>query len=184
MWVVAFALLNSGLDFINQVTVDLPLFLDTIGTLLSTALFGLIPGLATAVLTHGTSELLNTGTASYLPWMAVSMSSALVLWLLARRGRFETAVHAVMASLWLSLANAFVGALIAVAVFGGKTDHAVDFVATAFYALGRNELLAAFLARLPVNLVDKAIGVAVTFIVLWLVAGRREGADERAHAAG
>lgn len=176
--ILGLAVFNSGLDFLNQRTLDLPLFLDTIGTLLSTALFGLIPGFVTAAVTHLISQLLNSGTASYIPWMAVSMTSALVLWLLARKGQFETPVHAVLASLWLSLANALVGAFIAVAVFGGTTDHAVDFVAVAFYPVGRNELLAAFLARLPVNLADKAIAVAVTFAVLWFLAVRsRFGSD-------
>lgn len=161
--VTALAFFNAGADYLNDRTLQIPLFLDTIGTLVSTVLFGLLPGVVTGIGTHIFLEILNGPTGAYLPWMACSIASAIILWWLIRRHQFDTFVHALLAALWIALANALIGAVVAALLFSGNTGHAVDFVASALYTLGQNVFSAAFLARLPVNLVDKTIAVIVAF---------------------
>ena len=180
--VLALAVFNAGADYLNNLWFHIPLFFDTIGTTVATALFGLLPGLVTAVGTHVALELMHPeSVASYLPWMACSMSSALILWLHVRNGRFSTVLDVLVATLWVALANALMGALIAVLLFSGITGHAVDYVATALFTFVRNVFSATFLARLPVNLADKAIAVLVAFLVYRLARPRRrEPAEESA----
>ena len=167
--VVAFAFMNAGMDYLNDRSLQIPLFFDTIGTLVATALFGLLPGLATAIGTHIFMELINGISGIYLPWMACNISSALILWILIRRNQFESLVHALLAGLWIALANALIGAIVAATLFSGDTEHAVDFVASALYALGNDVFSAAFLARLPVNIADKTIAVFIAFGALRLL---------------
>jgi energy-coupling factor transport system substrate-specific component len=170
--VIGFAFLNAGADYINDRSLEIPLFFDTIGTLVVTALFGVVPGVATAVGTHVWMEIINGPSGIYLPWMACNISSALILWILMRRGQFETPIHALIAGLWIALANALIGAVVAATLFAGDTEHAVDFVASALYSLGQNLFSAAFLARLPVNVADKTIAVFIAFGAL-VIARRR-----------
>jgi energy-coupling factor transport system substrate-specific component len=170
--VIGFAFLNAGADYINDRSLEIPLFFDTIGTLVVTALFGVVPGVATAVGTHVWMEIINGPSGLYLPWMACNISSALILWILMRRGQFETPIHAPIAGLWIALANALIGAVVAATLFAGDTEHAVDFVASALYSLGQNLFSAAFLARLPVNVADKTIAVFIAFGAL-VIARRR-----------
>jgi energy-coupling factor transport system substrate-specific component len=167
--VVAFAFMNAGMDYLNDRSLQIPLFFDTIGTLVATALFGLLPGLATAIGTHIFMELINGISGIYLPWMACNISSALILWILIRRNQFESLVHALLAGLWIALANALIGAIVAATLFSGDTEHAVDFVASALYALGNDVFSAAFLARLPVNIADKTVAVFIAFGALRLL---------------
>lgn len=181
--VIGLALVNAGADYLNDRSLQIPLFFDTIGTLVVTALFGLIPGLATAIGTHLWMEIINGPSGIYLPWMACNMSSAVILWILMRRGRFQTPVHALLAGLWIALANAFIGAVVAATLFTGDTEHAVDFVATALYSLGQSVFSAAFFARVPVNIADKTIAAFLAYGVLALArhrttrAARGEGLD-------
>lgn len=93
--VLLLAFFNAGADYVNDRTLHIPLFLDTIGTL---------------------------------------------------------------------LANALIGAVVAALFFTGDTGHAVDYVASALYSLGQSVFSAAFLARLPVNVADKAIAVLVAYV--------------------
>jgi energy-coupling factor transport system substrate-specific component len=173
--VLLLAFFNAGADYVNDRALHIPLFLDTIGTLLATVLFGLLPGVAAAVATHLFLELLNGPSGLYLPWMACSISSAVILWWLIRRGAFETPLHALLAALWIALANALIGAMVAALLFTGDTGHAVDYVASALYALGQGVFSAAFLARLPVNVADKAIAVFVAFLSYRLLRNNPSG---------
>ncbi|NBF41153.1 MAG: hypothetical protein GVY14_12140 [Spirochaetes bacterium] len=171
--VVVLAFMNAGADYLNDRSLQIPLFFDTIGTVVATALFGLVPGVATAVGTHLFMELLNWPFSGiYLPWMACNTSSAIILWILIRRGQFDTPVHALIAGLWIALVNALIGAIVASALFAGDTEHAVDFIASALYTLGQNVFSAAFLARLPVNIADKTIAVFVAYAALRLAKRR------------
>ena len=177
--VVVLAFMNAATDYLNDHALQIPLFFDTIGTVVATALFGLVPGLATAVGTHLFMELLNWPlSGSYLPWMVCNASSAIILRVLMRRGQFETPVHALIAGLWIALVNALIGAIVASALFAGDTKHAVDFIASALYTLGQNVFSAAFLARLPVNIADKTIAVFVAYGALRLTQRRTRPADE------
>lgn len=169
---LALAFFNAGADYINDRILHLPLFMDTIGTLLATVLFGLSAGLGTAIGTHLFLELFNGPSGIYLPWMVCSISSALILWWLIRRDAFETPLHALLGALWIALANAIIGAIVAALFFSGDTEHAVDYVASALYAMGQNVFSSAFLARLPVNVADKTIAVFVAYIAYRFQKGR------------
>ncbi|NBB90322.1 MAG: hypothetical protein GVY23_03835 [Spirochaetes bacterium] len=103
--VLILAFMNAGADYLNDRSLQIPLFFDTIGTVVATALFGLAPGIATAVGTHLFMELLNWPLSGvYLPWMACNASSAIIVWILIRREQFDTSVHALIAGLWIALA--------------------------------------------------------------------------------
>src|SRR5689334_20044681 len=73
--------LSAAVDAVN-----LPLFLDTTGTILATALAGPVVGVTTGVLTSLTNSFRNP---TYLPFVAVQVLVALYAWFAARAGLFR-----------------------------------------------------------------------------------------------
>src|SRR2546430_14186661 len=76
--------------------VALPLFLDTTGTVLATALAGPGAGIATGVLTSAVNTLRNP---TFWPFVVVQIIVALYAWLAARAGVFRSLKTAVPAGL-------------------------------------------------------------------------------------
>jgi len=159
---IAFPLGNVALNRLVVFT-ELPLFLDSIFTALGAALFGLGPSLATAVLTNGGIEAATGFPGTHLPFAVCGMATAWIVSRAAVRNRFSASMHVAVAILEVSFANALLGALIAAVVFGGYTEVNIDAAVSAMHAVVGNIFSAAFLARLPTNIVDKgfAVGLAV-----------------------
>ncbi|MFO7731921.1 MAG: hypothetical protein R6V86_14280 [Spirochaetia bacterium] len=182
--ILFFALLlgiaNGTMGIISAHVLEFPLFMDTIGTLLSTALWGFWPGAVTAVSTHVLMELLRglTGANINLPWMICSLSSVIVMALMIRFDLFHTFIHAVLATFLITFANSITGALVATLFFSGITVHPVDYIMTAFLSVGQSFLSASFWARLPVNLIDKGIAVFIVFGITYLMRSRRINSEE------
>lgn len=177
---VLLGILNSVIGNFNSYVLHLPLFLDTIGTLVSTALFGLVPGLITAVVTHITPTIVTLWeTGNFFPFVICSMASALTLWIFMKHGKFDNLLHAILVSVVVTLANAVTGSAVAVFFFSGITNHPVDYMMTGFLSIGQNLLSAAFWARIPVNLIDKGIAVFIAFgVYKWCLYRKRRSTSE------
>ena len=175
-WALAlcvFPLANAGLNHLVLET-SWPLFLDSIFTALSAAAFGLLPGLATAVLTNGAIELFNGFPGTHFPFAICGMATAWIVAHAVKKGRFDTSLQAAAVLLAVALANALLGALVAVFVFGGYTDVNIDILVSGFRSALGNIFSAAFLGRLPTNIVDKGIAVVIPFLLrkAWGASGR------------
>ncbi|MDZ7792211.1 MAG: hypothetical protein U5P10_00550 [Spirochaetia bacterium] len=174
---VLLGVFNAFLGYANAHVFHLPLFLDTIGTLVSVSLFGLIPGLITALVTHLTPDLFPFMADDYMFWVFCNFASAITLWLFIRTGRFLRVLYVLLVTVVVSLVNALVGSAVAVFFFSGITDHPVDYMMTGFISIGRGLFSAAFWARIPVNLIDKGIAVLIAFL-LYRWCWRKKSDDE------
>ena len=175
---VILGVFNAALGYTNTYLFRLPLFLDTIGTLVSTALFGLLPGLVTAVVTHVVPHLVPFMASDFIQWVFCSIASVLTLRLFIRYDMFDTMPHAIAVSVAVTLANALVGAATAVFFFSGLTAHPVDYLMTGFLTIGQNILSASFWSRIPVNLIDKGIAVFIAFGLYKWCRSREEGKED------
>ncbi|MBN1241713.1 MAG: hypothetical protein JXA15_03275 [Spirochaetales bacterium] len=153
---------------------SVPLFLDSIGTAVSAAVFGLPLGLGTAILTNAFQELFEGFAFRHLPFAICGMATALLTWLETRRRREPLIARFSLLTLSVALANALLGAVVATFVFGGGTGANIDVIVAGFALAFRDVFSAAFLARIPANLVDKAPAA-----LLALLAARALGAGER-----
>jgi len=146
--------INAGLNRLI-LTTPIPLFLDSIGTGVA-AVLGLPYGLLTALATNLIEEALNGFTWTHLPFAICGLATVLIVWWMVRTNRTNTPLQFIYGTFLVALANSVLGALIAVFVFGGGTGTNID-VAVAGFSLALDDILsAAFLARLAVNLIDKA----------------------------
>lgn len=164
LFVLGWGFIDAILHTINVNFWNLPLFFDTIGTLVVAAGFGILPGLITAVFTHFSWELINGLTGVYLPWMAINMSSALIMGYMGQKEMFSTPIHIVVAIVSITLVNAVLGAFIATVLYSGITEHQVDYLVVSFIATGQQIAGAAFWARIPVNIIDKGLAVMIAFL--------------------
>ncbi len=153
----AFPLVNGGLSLAARER--LPFFLDSILTAVAAAIFGPLQGLLTAVLTNAVHEAVNGFPGVHLPFSVCGAATALIVWAFVRRGRYESPLAASLCVGAVTLANALLGAAIAVLVYGGSTRMNIDNIVAGFALLTDSIFTAAFLARLPINVVDKAIAV-------------------------
>lgn len=166
--VAAAIILNGLFSYFND-AIGLPIFLDSVFTVMTAALFGLWPSVMTAALTNFFIEVLNGFPGIYYPFAVVNITTALVTSLFVYKKRFETPTNAFWLIIILSLANSILGALIVTIFFEGFTNLSLDNIVRGIIVTGRSLFTTAFFVRMVVNIVDKGIAVLITYFLYKLI---------------
>ncbi len=143
----------------------LPVYLDSVGTILVAALVGPRAAIAAGL----TSQLLAavlSGNFAWLPFALVQVVIALYAAAAARLGLFRRLASAALAGLGLGFVAASVSAPISYFVFGGVTAGGVTAVTTVLRALGAPLGVAVAAASYATDLLDKTIACALVSAVL------------------
>ncbi len=140
---------------------QVPLYLDSVGTVLVAALAGPWAGLITGVLANLVWGLLLRPTAA--PFAITAAVIGLLSGLLAARGVFSAWWKALLGGLVTGLVAATVSAPIAAYVFGGVTGGGYDLIVALLLAGGQSLLEAVLTQSIITDLADKAI----TFLLVW-----------------
>lgn len=164
-------------------TLKLPIFLDSIGTMLAAVSLGPWLGALTGILSN-VFQGLATDPVS-IPFAIVNAVIGLVVGFLAKKRGFEDYVTPLLAGIILAIAAPVVGTPIAVYLFGGVTGGGVDILYSVLLKTGHEIFASAFLARIPANLVDKLLSAyLVMFIIRKLPQALKGMADKGSHVAG
>jgi energy-coupling factor transport system substrate-specific component len=142
-----------------------PFFMDSIFTAVAAALWGPWQGVATAVITNGMQEVLFGFTGNNLPFAICGVATALIVAAFVRTGHYRSLLGSILCIALVTLANSLLGALIATFLFGGGTRSNIDEIVAAFALFTNTVFTAAFLARIPINFIDKAVAVVPSFIL-------------------
>ena len=139
----------------------LPIFLDSIGTVLCAILAGPWMAVATGLLTNLLWGLL-TGpiAAAFAP---VAMMIGLSAGLLARAGWFNNLPKVVVSSVLITLALTLVAIPIRSYLFGGATGSGADFVVAYLHAMGSDLQESVAVTVLGTNLLDKLLTVLIAW---------------------
>ncbi|CAJ1794847.1 ECF transporter S component [Aeromonas veronii] len=139
----------------------LPIFLDSIGTMLCAILAGPWMAVATGLLTNLLWGLL-TGpiAAAFAP---VAMMIGLSAGLLARAGWFNNLPKVVVSSVVITLALTLVAIPIRSYLFGGATGSGADFVVAYLHAMGSDLQESVAVTVLGTNLLDKLLTVLIAW---------------------
>ncbi len=143
----------------------IPLYLDSIGTVLVAVLAGPWVGALTGLLSNmiwGLSGL----NVTYAPFAAVAAVIGLLAGVFAQAGWFRQLWKVIVAGLITGLVAATISAPIAAYVFGGVTGSGTDAVVAFFRGIGFGILPSSFAQGVTSDPLDKA----VTFVVVWLIA--------------
>ncbi|WOE65255.1 ECF transporter S component [Aeromonas allosaccharophila] len=139
----------------------LPIFLDSIGTVLCAILAGPWMAVATGLLTNLLWGLL-TGpiAAAFAP---VAMMIGLSAGLMARAGWFNNLPKVVVSSVVITLALTLVAIPIRSYLFGGATGSGADFMVAYLHAMGSDLQESVAVTVLGTNLLDKLL----TALIAW-----------------
>ncbi|WDO03649.1 ECF transporter S component [Aeromonas allosaccharophila] len=137
----------------------LPIFLDSIGTVLCAILAGPWMAVATGLLTNLLWGLL-TGpiAAAFAP---VAMMIGLSAGLMARAGWFNNLPKVVVSSVVITLALTLVAIPIRSYLFGGATGSGADFMVAYLHAMGSDLQESVAVTVLGTNLLDKLLTVLI-----------------------
>lgn len=142
---------------------NLPVFLDSIGTMLVALLAGPWVAGLTGLLSNLIWGLISSPTAA--AFAPVAMVIGLVAGLLARIGLFRHWWQAVISGAIIAVALSFVAVPIRVYLFGGVTGSGADFFTGYLLAVGRDLFGAVLITVISSNLLDKI----VTAVLAWLI---------------
>jgi energy-coupling factor transport system substrate-specific component len=140
------------------------LFLDTIGTVLISVMFGPWWGVLTGGLTN--VVLGATTGASAIFFGLVNMAIALVVGFMARKFDFKKWYVAIVTGLIISVVAPLIGTPIAVAVYGGLNGSGMDFVVLWLRASGESVFASTFISRITGNLVDKTVTCLLVMMLI------------------
>lgn len=149
----------------------LPLFLDTIGTLVVACLAGPWVAALTGLLTN--VFLAIVANPVNFPYAIVSVLVGLTAGYMARAGFFNKKSGIVAVWLAVTLVNAVSAALITSFVFGGATGiNGTSVITAAFVVALQDVLLSVFSSAILENLLDKGISVLIAYTI-WRKIPRR-----------
>lgn len=143
----------------------LPVYLDSVGTILVAALVGPRAAIAAGLV----SQVLNaviSGNFSWLPFALVQIVIALYAAAAARLGVFRRLWTAAAAGLGLGVVAASVSAPISYFLFGGVTAGGVTLVTTILRSLGAPLSVAVASASYATDVLDKAIACGLVSVIL------------------
>lgn len=154
---------NMGLGQLAS-TFKLPIFLDSIGTILSALLLGPWVALLTGLCTNLIWGLI-TGpiAAAFAP---VAMVIGLTAGILNRRGLFRNLPLVVVSGVIITLCLTVVATPIRTYLFGGVTGSGADFFVAWMVATGNKLLQSVAWTVIGANLIDKVISCLVAWFLI------------------
>ncbi len=141
----------------------LPIFLDSIGTILVGILAGPIAGGLTGLLTNLLWGLISSPVAA--AFAPVAMVIGVIAGLCARYGLFKTCWLAIISGLIITVFNAIVAVPIRLYMFGGITGSGADFITAYTLALGKDLFGSVVITVFTSNLLDKV----ATALLAWSI---------------
>jgi len=144
-------------------TLKLPIFLDSIGTVLVAVLAGPWAGGLTGLLSNLIWGLISDPVAA--AFAPVALIIGVVAGLCAKYGLFKKWWQAIISGVLITLALSIVAIPIRVYMFGGITGSGADFITAYLLATGRDLFSAVFITVITDNLLDKV----VTALLVWLI---------------
>lgn len=161
--------LGVAINYVGQTisgALSLPIYLDSIGTVIVAAIMGPWIGAASGILFNVISGIIGGNILGGL-FGICNLGTGLIVGYMARYKKYHTVVHVVIASCLVALWNAMLGAPIAMIVYGGVDSNVgTNLMIAGMQAIGADLGSAAFIARIPTNLIDKGIACVIGWIIL------------------
>ena len=146
----------------------LPLFLDSIGTVLAAVLGGYMPGIAVGFLTNVLNGLSDFTTSYY---SSISVLIAICSAWLAGKGAFRRVPHLLLTAIVLALIGGGLGSILTWFLYGGGIGEGISApIARSIFATGKlSPFLSQFIADLLIDLADKLLTVLFAALVFRLL---------------
>jgi len=173
--------INVGIGAMVK-ALSLPLYLDSIGTILATLLLGWRYGVVVGALGFVITAIFINPLAIY--FIGTQVAIALFVHFMAHIGWFRNIFRVVISGLGLGIAAAIISAPVIIFVFGGATGNGAALVTSFFVKMGNQIINSVFLSGFSIEPIDKVIQVLLAFFILRsipesLLSGFKKGALTR-----
>jgi energy-coupling factor transport system substrate-specific component len=155
--------INVALGQLVQSVLKLPIYLDSIGTVLVGILLGPLAGAITGLLANIIWGL--TLAPAALPFAAVAAVIGLIAGYAGQYGATQTWWKMALFGVLTGIVAAAISAPIATYVFGGVTGGGTDVLVAMFQSLGASVLGASFAQGAVSDPLDKTI----TYLIVWAI---------------
>lgn len=143
----------------------LPVYLDSVGTILVAALVGPLAGMVTGAASNCVLGVLSSPV--FFAFIPVTLVIGALAGVAARLGAFRSAGTAALAGVFIGIASALTSVPIVIALFGGLTASGTGIVTIAARAvLHVSVARAAEIASLSTDLIDKPLSCALVALLL------------------
>lgn len=142
----------------------LPLFLDSIGTIMAAVILGPWLGALTGLLSNLIVGVFYNSVT--IPFGLINAVIGLVAGIVSIKYGFETPLPPLIVSLILTVICPAMAAPIAVYLFGGVTGSNIDALYAILLKSGHQIFSSAFLVRIPTNLADKIISTSLVMLII------------------
>ena len=142
---------------------SLPVFLDSLGTMIAAVLAGPIVGGLTGLITNLLWGVISSPTAAF--FSPVALTIGVVAGLLARAGMFRTVWQAAISGAIIAVALAFIAVPIRIYLFGGVSGSGADFLTAYLLQVGQSLFGSVVVTVITSNLADKI----VTAVLAWAI---------------
>lgn len=153
---------------LTAIAMEMPLFLDSVGTAVIASLFGVFPGILTGLLTNLIGELIYPREMLFISFAPVNMVTGLIIGVMSWRYHLSRPGVLGATVVLVTFSSILLGTTIALVVHAGVIATSIDHLVASLALSGRSLPAAAFLARIPINLVDKSISlIGAYWVYLW-----------------
>ncbi len=163
---VALSLIGLAFNLIGAEIVSalgLSIYCDFIGTAVVAAIGGPLPGIVIGLLTNILRSISDPVSVFY---GTISVINALVVSFAIKKKWFKKVPGMILTTLILAAFGGGLGSILTWLLYGFQAEPATAGLVGAFYQAGLSPLAAEFWASMVIDLLDKAIVVAVVVIVL------------------
>ena len=161
-----------GINFVGSqiaIMLKLPLYLDTIGTILVGALCGPIPGLLTGVFTICINGIFDPIQFAYI----LNCSCyGFVAGLLAKRKWFRSPLKTLFAGITIATIGDILSTPVTALLYGGISETGQSVLIIAFRSLGLGVIPATLVSGLIMEMLDKSIAAFVAFSIIKAISDR------------
>ena len=179
--VTAFCIVINIVGTYIALILRLPIYLDSIGTILNSALLGPVFGMAAACL----SSIINgiTSDVYSLYFMPAGMITGLVAGFLFKTSWFKK-YKLPLGVLFLTVPGTFVSSCISAFVFGGVTSSGSSIFVQFFHHLGLNLVVSSFIVQIMTDYLDRFIAVVIVSILISRLSSRMKVLLKRGNLHG
>ncbi len=155
--------INVGIGAIVK-ALNLPLYLDSIGTIMATLLLGWRYGAIVGILGFVITSLFINPFAIY--FIGTQVAIAFYVHLIAKAGWMNNIFQTVLSGIGLGIISAIVSAPVIIIVFQGATGNGATLVTSFFVKMGNQIVNSVFLSGFAVEPLDKGLQILLVFFIL------------------
>lgn len=160
--------INVGIGAIVK-ALNLPLYVDSVGTILATLLLGWRYGVIVGVLGFVITSLFINPFAIY--FIGTQVAIATYVYLMGKIGWFKNLFKTIISGIGLGIVAAIVSAPVIILVFKGATGNGAALVTSFFAQMGNQIIESIFLSGFSIEPIDKGLQVLLAYFILKSIPG-------------